>query len=453
MHPRYLDSRPSFFLLITALLVCGSVACDSTKAPDSAPKTEKAEGAEESPNDKADKSKAEPEVDTEQTGDAEVVKASAKRVKGDAKVVSRRYRKLLRQGRKEVKSGDLDKGIATFREALKDDPNNATLLGELSFAALKKGKYKLAARAARDCQRHARDVQNQGACAYNLGRALEEQGDLDGAAAAYLQSLEVRPGNKTVEARLAALGKTPPPSKVVRCGGLPCKAQENTSKLCSVLKRHAAENAGMGGDGEYTCKTTASKKVKTGPVSMVGLFEVVSPNNYEAFYYLAMQGPDGWLPAATVGYVYNPGAFGIFEDGSFRMGLKDIVKGGSPEVVVRTTIDRHDTDMGFAEEEDVTVVVETICAFEDKATVCYGPLSLEYTYERVNIPELLEEADMKPNPGLPRKEAYAFDVKYTEAGKVEITHKRGKLSPSLMKTVGVHDLKSLPETHLDVFSR
>lgn len=51
-----------------------------------------------------------------------------------------------------------------------------------------------------------RFVQPVGACLYNLGRLEEQAGDVDRARAYYGRSLAVRPGNRVVEARIAALG-------------------------------------------------------------------------------------------------------------------------------------------------------------------------------------------------------------------------------------------------------
>ncbi|MCA9678905.1 MAG: tetratricopeptide repeat protein, partial [Myxococcales bacterium] len=59
----------------------------------------------------------------------------------------------------------------------------------------------------------ASDRPLKAASLYNLGRALEQQGDADGAAEAYLASFELRP-NKTVQDRLAAVGAAPPATLV-----------------------------------------------------------------------------------------------------------------------------------------------------------------------------------------------------------------------------------------------
>lgn len=66
-----------------------------------------------------------------------------------------------------------------------------------------------------------RFVQSVGACLYNLGRLEEQAGDVGRARAYYGRSLAVRPGNRVVEARIAALGAsavTMPTGPTHRCG-------------------------------------------------------------------------------------------------------------------------------------------------------------------------------------------------------------------------------------------
>lgn len=68
-----------------------------------------------------------------------------------------------------------------------------------------------------------RFVSSVGACLYNLGRLEEQAGDVAAARGYYERSLAARPGNRVVEARLAALGTTAaapsaPSGPTHRCG-------------------------------------------------------------------------------------------------------------------------------------------------------------------------------------------------------------------------------------------
>ena len=149
-------------------------------------------------------------TDTAEQEETTVVTSKTQRVKGDVLKASRRYRKLLNEGRRHVRKKKYKRGIKTFQRALAEDPNNVKLLGELSYAALKLGQYKLAKRSAVSCTRHTRQHKILGSCYYNLGRAEEESGDSKAAVKAYQQSLKVRPGNKTVIKRLNNLATSVP---------------------------------------------------------------------------------------------------------------------------------------------------------------------------------------------------------------------------------------------------
>lgn len=123
----------------------------------------------------------------------------------EAQAMSKAFKKLLNSGRSSVKAGKYAEGIADFEAARKIDPNNARVLSELGWAALKSEDLEGAERYTRESIRFALDAKVSGASYYNLGRIHEAREETDAAATAYARSLEVRPGNEIVAQRLADL--------------------------------------------------------------------------------------------------------------------------------------------------------------------------------------------------------------------------------------------------------
>ncbi|HFE45849.1 MAG TPA: hypothetical protein ENJ18_10235, partial [Nannocystis exedens] len=228
------------------------------------------------------------------------VRKKAQKAKGDASAQGKSYRRFLKKGRKQVRAGKVEAGIKTFREALSLDPNNARLLGELGFAALKLSDHALARRASRDCVRHSHDPKISGSCYYNLGRALEAEEDKVGAAEAYRQSLLARPDNKIVARRLDELGdaataKEAEQQASVRCGGISCDPSESVEALCLRLQVRVADMAGLEGEGEEAaCEIAARQSVDGEELKEVALLLVEDPDGFgEAWYFLAMKSGAG----------------------------------------------------------------------------------------------------------------------------------------------------------------
>ncbi|HTR51861.1 MAG TPA: tetratricopeptide repeat protein [Kofleriaceae bacterium] len=111
---------------------------------------------------------------------------------------------LLRKGRELQAAKKYGEAIAAFEGALKLQPDDPTVLGELGWTAYLMKDYAKAKDATQKAIAHEAGPNVRGAALYNLGLVDEAQGDTAGAVAAYSESLRARP-NATVRAALKKL--------------------------------------------------------------------------------------------------------------------------------------------------------------------------------------------------------------------------------------------------------
>lgn len=439
------------------LAACCGGGGDDSGAGGAPPEGRAAEGGDEEniPDDSQEVDDKEAD-DGDSDGEVTSIKSDAVKIKGDLKVASNRYRTLLNSGRKKVRGGDIQGGIADFVEALKDDPNDPKLLGELSYAAIQAGDYDRAISAAQLCTRQRQEPRNEGACWYNLGLAWEKKGDNEKAAQAYQQSLAVRPSSKPVEDRLAALGggsPPPAPGSSPACGGFGCPPAPSLNALCERLRGALSEQNGQEEEGSE-CSSVASRKVNSGGLETVAILDVRVGNIGEEYYVLAMKDAEGWRPAGTLAYVYNPGAFGIYEEATINISLRDVLPGEPVEVIADVRLNRHDTDMGIAEYEDLLVHNWVICSYEDGTPTCLPAIPRAYDYTRERDEEMAD-ADTPPSEGLPIHIAWGFDASFPSPGKIKLTLKdvKGDVPADIRVFNGEHDLRSLPGSSFGAMTR
>jgi hypothetical protein len=194
--------------------------------------------------------------------------------------------------------------------------------------------------------------------------------------------------------------------------------------------------------------------VKEDLLKMVALVEVQLHSLVgESFYFVVFQVDNGWIPAGLVGYTYNPGAFGIYEEAEFKIALRDVIGGDQAnELIIHSTTTRRDVDLGLAEEEMSTIVLEHICELKHKTSEaqCYGPIVRHREYTRDQMPDLPD--DVSPNLKLPINKHYQASVSYVAPDQIKIRARKGAFKiakPSL----GTHQIRTLPKTHVSIYSR
>ena len=254
---------------------------------------------------------------------------------------------------------------------------------------------------------------------------------------------------------------TPAPTNAF-CGGLDCTPAATLDALCDRLLTAYSEQLTLIPDEEGetsrpTCKAVATREVDTGDLKGIAQLQIASPDTeQEVYHHLALKLDAGWLPAASIAYIYNPGMGGISEEGEVAFALKDVFPGGAEEVVVDAHTKRVDSDMGVAEIEVVERSQRVVCELitpdgaSSPSPVCYGPFLLEYDASRTFEADLAEGTDLKPPPNLPDISRYKAETRFHPPGHVTVkVATRERFNDKALKSMnaltdGVHEVRKLP---------
>jgi tetratricopeptide (TPR) repeat protein len=263
----------------------------------------------------------------------------------------KRYKEALGRGRTLENKKDWTGALAAFNQSLAAVPNDATAYSEISVCAFMKKDYRLAEDAARKSVAFAANPKLRAASLYNLGRVQEDRGEKAAAIESYSQSLLDRP-NKTVRERLLALD----PKAAAATDPLAPKPMEgpfaSLAKWCADTRdRSACETNGEPGESaegdekppEFTCGWDTPEKTldkPPAPYKEIRFFHTECSERggdlSNADFYLAIKMPTGWYVAGNTGVTLNS-MRQTNELGLDSLEVRDVVPGGAPEVVLRTT--------------------------------------------------------------------------------------------------------------------
>jgi tetratricopeptide (TPR) repeat protein len=362
---------PLVILLLVA--ACGDPAADAqagAKGADAKPATPDAKGADAKPSEPdvkpADAKPATPDASSRKTLSAE-----------HAKQLRKTFRTKLDEGRAKTKAGQYRDGIALYDEALAIEPSNPAALAELGWAAFQAEQLELAQGATTRALLYSRKSEQQGMILYNLGRIAEARGD-DAAALAHYRDSLARRDNETVKKHLDALL-----AKAELAPARPGLARiaERAASLdaaCSDLVRDRCDDV-FTFDGQCACSVAQGDEASG--YALVQLGEAGAAEN--AVWFPALRTSAGWTVFEAVAWLYNPGAFGIFEEGKWaEPETRDLLPGGDPEWVLRFEKSRSDSDMGLNEFETEDLALTLVCAREGEQAWCTEPLLLASSYSR-----------------------------------------------------------------------
>ncbi|HWB77360.1 MAG TPA: hypothetical protein VG755_20475 [Nannocystaceae bacterium] len=388
------------------------LACDASPSAAPAPAADA----------KSSVAKAEPAKPAVRDAKAEQAKAPAKSSKPAplSKQARAEYHAHLEEGRKLAKAEEWAKAIVELEAALAVIPGDDRALGELSWAAFSSGDHAKARTSAKAAVLAATNPKVKGAALYNLGRAEEALGELAAAKAAYEQSVAVRP-NDVVQKRLAELGK----QVSAVDDPLPCTKPIDSAKVCECLLATQPQDDVDAAPRECELKPTGVEWFSVAKYAMSGFGE--------ENVMLVARGPAGWSVVAQLDYVYNPGAFGIYEEWELAS-AKERTVGGHTIVEVVSHKSRSDSDMGVDEMESEVTDTLVVCERGDTTTAPRCPLRTvtSYEYQR-DVMGLAEDGDVVKElqtPGLPISRSTKIAVTIGEDGIAKLRAESGSVEPT-----------------------
>ncbi len=278
---------------------------------------------------------------------------------------TREARAALRAGRLAGQAGNWAEAVTKFQESVEKN-DSASARCELGWAQYQAGALGPArtelVRGAAMLRRRASvregEANTLGACLYNLGRVVEEN-DAAAAATHYRESLEVRPGNRVVQARLDALG-APPPSASCEPRACVGPARGATALATLVAQHYGRDTAETNETAEGTDPFLFRGGVSGEPRHGDGIF-------------LAVPDDGAWFVCFVL---EDEGA--VYEYGEVHS--RQWIMGGRPELDFEISTSWHGRELGIANEMGGTE--RSFVGWVDDKPVMYGAVGvLEYYYD------------------------------------------------------------------------
>lgn len=317
----------------------------------------------------------------------------------------------LDEGRALTRKEDYAAGIAKYREALAIDGSDPAALGELGWAAFLTDDLEVAERSTEQALRFARRETQRGMLLYNLGRVLEARGDAVGAIELYHRSLAARP-NATVQKRLVALSAPPAPAATVPTAALAVvgRGLADLKAACDDLVAKKCDEIAVLEKAVCACEPRLEGADAGGTW---GLLRVNPESALEqTAWFPAVKVGSEWVVFEGVLWLYNPGAFGIWEEADVgKAATRDVIPGGEEELVLPLSKSRSDRDMGLNEWELELWSLVLLCS-RDGGTPRCGSFTQSYSYSReVELPDdEIEGGPFDHTAGLPLDSHYRVEL-------------------------------------------
>ncbi len=346
--------------------------------------------------------------------------------------------KQLQEGRRLVRSQDLQGGIAAFKRALTARPDDPAILGELGWAYLQLGDLPRAEDATRRAITAAVEPRQRASLLYNLGLIEQRLGHEAEAADAFRRSLALRP-SKAVQAALEGLPRAAAPARDYRCTLEGCGAVDPAPTLPALCARVNALLSCDGAppeEGDALTPTCAAEEARPGQGSLQGwtLLRLEHPSCdgffTEEIVVLAVRRGGAWHVLDELSTYTDWRAWGAGEDGTSvtTLRLQDVLPGGEVELVVELTASGFGHELHPKHEGQI---IES--GHADTSILIYSPVdgyrggittsvsSWEYVYK-----EELEGAEVISE----RQRRSAVLVDFAAPGKIVITPEAGEPAES-----------------------
>jgi tetratricopeptide (TPR) repeat protein len=368
------------------------------------------------------------------------------------------YIKALNAGRAAHRAKDFSAAISAFDKSLALFPDDPRALSEKGWSEFGAKDFKSAASDTNNAIGRTNNNDLLGSSYYNLGRIREEQQKTKEAIEAYQESLKARPGNKIVKDRLASLN-----ASLVEKGSLAGPFLTFTGPFTSEAELCTEASKTDDSSMKFRCDLTAaepSEEIKTikgsGALLSAKIFTTQSgyvgegesePMFYmETYYNLAVQTAAGWYLLANTDSVYNPGAFGISADLSIdQFEIKDLIPGGEPELLLASSFDSHDSDMGINELSMSSESTLMICSIGASKKPSCAKIVVKSASSRGVLMEEEEEALKKEDPTFKHEgffsKSWSLDWSFTPDGKLQLKGTPSKdMDAETKALIGTHTL-------------
>lgn len=316
------------------------------------------------------------------------------------------WRAGLQAGRKAHLAKDFAAAVAAFSRALEAFPDDPRALMERGWAKFQAGDLVGAAADTEGALKRSSDPLLRAAALYNLGRVHEARGEVAAAIQVWKESLVLRP-NKVVSERLAKLAGQQPTGPLEATRLLGPFADE--AAMCSALRSDAHLGLGLRckrGPVDTPLSAAAAGQAYIAVGSIPTFDDEVKPPpgpawvddvdvSGEVVYHLVVVTLAGLFVQPGIAGTYNPGAFGISEEVTFKTAKSVAIPGASVAWLLELGVSRSDSDMGLNEVEFWDSESVAVCGIGPSGLPsCVGPIQTRLERSR----ELLHEDEPTP-PG------------------------------------------------------
>lgn len=326
------------------------------------------------------------------------------------------YQNHLDEGRTLAQAKKWTEAISRYEEALRAKPEDPVALAELGYAAYYAGDLDRARSFNTRALKVATEPGLRASILFNEGMVDEKKGDKDAARKHYETSLSLRP-NATVQTRLEKLGPA---------GA--CDARFPSRKdLEGCLRSQASKELTMFDPAKPT--VLEEKEKGPGGLSVIRWGQQDGP---EHPYFLIAEGSWGARRIAILGQDFEPGAFGVHNEGNFSR-FESLKVGSRDLVLVWWGQSNYDSNMAGLQADTYTSKNLTVCVLGGASgePVCPVSVPLEETTENLYPIEPTEDAmraeidEMKKkNPPFEKVEKASFQI--SEEGLFKVREIQGK---------------------------
>lgn len=361
-------------------------------------------GMREQPREEREQPRAEPVLESEPSARADPAQEERAHPPSEARgqqqrrtlddATRTRLRTAIRDGRRAARDGRFADAVAAFESAVEIDPASARVRCEAAFVAFQNGELaradahvRIALAATPPSDRVDDELRVPTAmCLYNAGLIHEARDRLPEAREAFRRSLALRP-NETVRGRLADVERRMDPMDVDEDdGALSFPLATSFDDIARSLRDELCATGGGGfSPGYVACDDIQVRIERAGEstgieAAAISLSVQVPAGGEQLETALAVRGAGALLVGRTA-EGYSPGIAGMSASCQLTLELRDVLPGGSPELLATHMGEAHDSDMGTCDERGYYQGGRIACSIDDGTLRCIALPTSSVSFE------------------------------------------------------------------------